>query len=98
MSASTVCVLAATELGFVALLVALVIGGLIGWVASIVMGTNAQQGILLNIVIGVVGSILGRYLAGVLGINAGGQLGNILVSIGGAVLLIVILRAVRVLR
>jgi len=98
MSASTVCVLAATELGFVALLVALVIGGLIGWVASIVMGTNAQQAILLNIVIGVVGSILGRYLAGVLGINAGGQLGNILVSIGGAVLLIVILRAVRVLR
>jgi uncharacterized membrane protein YeaQ/YmgE (transglycosylase-associated protein family) len=46
------------------LIIALVIGGIIGWLASIVMRTNAQQGILLNIVVGIVGSLLGSFLLG----------------------------------
>ena len=46
------------------LIVALVIGGIIGWLASIVMRTNAQQGLLLNIVVGIVGSLLGSFLLG----------------------------------
>ncbi len=46
------------------LIVALIIGGIIGWLASIVMRTNAQQGILMNIVVGIVGSILGSFLLG----------------------------------
>jgi uncharacterized membrane protein YeaQ/YmgE (transglycosylase-associated protein family) len=46
------------------LIVALIIGGIIGWLASIVMRTNAQQGILLNIVVGIVGSLLGSFLLG----------------------------------
>jgi uncharacterized membrane protein YeaQ/YmgE (transglycosylase-associated protein family) len=46
------------------LILALIIGGIIGWLASIVMRTNAQQGILLNIVVGVVGSLLGSFLLG----------------------------------
>ena len=46
------------------LIIALVIGGVIGWLASIVMRTNAQQGILLNIVVGIVGSLLGSFLLG----------------------------------
>lgn len=40
----------------------IVIGGLIGWVASIVMKTNAQQGIFLNVVVGIVGAMLGGWL------------------------------------
>jgi uncharacterized membrane protein YeaQ/YmgE (transglycosylase-associated protein family) len=40
----------------------LIVGGIIGWLASLVMGTNAQQGILLNIVVGVVGAILAGFL------------------------------------
>ena len=40
----------------------LVIGGLIGWLASVVMRTDGQQGILLNVVVGVVGAILGGWL------------------------------------
>ena len=40
----------------------LVIGGLIGWIASVVMRTDGQQGILLNIVVGVIGAILGGWL------------------------------------
>ncbi|HEX8481370.1 MAG TPA: GlsB/YeaQ/YmgE family stress response membrane protein [Allosphingosinicella sp.] len=46
------------------LIIALVIGGIIGWLASIVMRTNAQQGILLNIVVGIIGSLLGSFLLG----------------------------------
>jgi uncharacterized membrane protein YeaQ/YmgE (transglycosylase-associated protein family) len=46
------------------LIIALVIGGVIGWLASIVMRTNAQQGLLLNIVVGIVGSLLGSFLLG----------------------------------
>jgi len=46
------------------LIVALIIGGIIGWLASIVMRTNAQQGILLNVVVGIVGSLLGSFLLG----------------------------------
>ena len=46
------------------LIVALIIGGIIGWLASIVMRTNGQQGILRNIVVGIVGSLLGSFLLG----------------------------------
>jgi uncharacterized membrane protein YeaQ/YmgE (transglycosylase-associated protein family) len=46
------------------LIIALIIGGVIGWLASIVMRTNAQQGLLLNIVVGIVGSLLGSFLLG----------------------------------
>ena len=45
-------------------IIALVMGGIIGWLASIVMRTDAQQGIFLNIVVGCIGSILGRLLLG----------------------------------
>jgi uncharacterized membrane protein YeaQ/YmgE (transglycosylase-associated protein family) len=45
-------------------IVALIIGAIIGWLASIVMRTDAQQGILLNIVVGIVGSLVGSFLLG----------------------------------
>ena len=45
-------------------IIAIVMGGVIGWLASIVMRTDAQQGILLNIIVGCLGSILGRFLFG----------------------------------
>nr|WP_260580635.1 GlsB/YeaQ/YmgE family stress response membrane protein [Sphingopyxis sp. PET50] len=45
-------------------IIAIVMGGIIGWLASIVMRTDAQQGIFLNIVVGCIGSILGRFLFG----------------------------------
>lgn len=43
-------------------IIAIIMGGIIGWLASIVMRTDAQQGIFLNIIVGCVGSILGRFL------------------------------------
>lgn len=83
-------------------LAVIIVGGIIGWLASILMKTDAQQGIILNIVIGIIGSIFGRWLfADVLGIGAAYSAGalnlpGLLFGILGAALLIAILKGLRV--
>jgi uncharacterized membrane protein YeaQ/YmgE (transglycosylase-associated protein family) len=79
-------------------IVLIVVGGLIGWVASILMKTNSQMGILANVVVGIIGAIAGHYLAGVLGIAVTGTVSMLLVDLGGAVLLLILLRFLGVLR
>lgn len=79
-------------------IVTLVIGGIIGWLASIVMKTNAQMGLIANILVGIVGSALGFWLAGLVGIAATGSIARFAVALGGAVLLIFILSAVGILK
>lgn len=81
-------------------IIALIMGGVIGWLASIVMRTDAQQGIFLNIIVGCIGSILGRFLFG--GIFGGGHLrGNafdpmtLLTAFIGAVVLLAIVNLFR---
>ena len=54
-------------------LIAIIIGGVIGWLASIILKTNAQMGLVTNIVVGVVGSLLGHWAAGALGILRAGS-------------------------
>jgi len=73
-------------------LVAIIIGGIIGWVASLIMKTDAQMGLIANIVVGIVGSILGHWAAGALGLAAVGSIGSFLIALLGAVILIAILR------
>ncbi len=78
----------------------LVVGGLVGWVASMVMRTDARQGILLNIVVGIVGAFLGGWiispLVGGATINQGDlSVVGLLVSLGGAILLLAIVNLVR---
>jgi uncharacterized membrane protein YeaQ/YmgE (transglycosylase-associated protein family) len=80
------------------LLYALIIGGVIGWLASIVMKTNAQMGLIANIVVGIIGSMLGAWLAGVLGIGGGSLVVTLLIGLGGAILLIVILKALGIFK
>jgi uncharacterized membrane protein YeaQ/YmgE (transglycosylase-associated protein family) len=80
------------------LIISLVIGGIIGWLASILMKTNAQMGWIANVLVGIIGSALGFWLAGMLGIAPAEGILRYAVAIGGAVLLIVILRAVGVLK
>jgi uncharacterized membrane protein YeaQ/YmgE (transglycosylase-associated protein family) len=70
----------------------------VGWLASIIMKTNAQMGIIANVLVGIVGSMLGYWVAGLLGIGVDGGLLGFLVAIAGAVLLIVILRALGLFR
>ena len=78
----------------------LVVGGLAGWVASLVMRTDARQGILLNIVVGIVGAFLGGWiispLVGGATINQGDlSVVGLLVTLGGAILLLAIVNLVR---
>lgn len=82
------------------IMVWLLIGGLIGWVASIVMGTNNRQGFILNIVVGILGAFLGGwFLSGLFGsstINQGNfSLAGLLVSLLGAIILLAIVRLFR---
>lgn len=79
------------------IIIFLVIGGLIGWVGSLVMGTNAQMGLVANVIVGIIGSGLGGWLAPKLGISGGGFM-PYLVAIGGAVLLIVILKVLKIIK
>lgn len=80
------------------LIAAIVMGGIIGWIASIIMKTSAQMGIIANVVVGVVGSVLGHWLAAALGVAAVGTFGAFMVSLLGAIVLIAILRAVGVFK
>jgi uncharacterized membrane protein YeaQ/YmgE (transglycosylase-associated protein family) len=83
-------------------LAVIIVGGIIGWLASILMKTDAQQGIILNIVIGIIGSTFGRWLfADVLGIGAAYSSGalnlpGLLFGVLGAAILIAILKGFRV--
>ena len=79
------------------LIISLIIGGIIGWLASIVMKTNAQMGIIANVLVGVVGSALGHWCAGQLGIASGG-IGAWIIALVGAIILIAILRAIGIFK
>jgi uncharacterized membrane protein YeaQ/YmgE (transglycosylase-associated protein family) len=74
------------------------IGGVIGWLASMVIKTDAQMGPVANIIVGIVGSSLGFWLAGLLGIGAGNAVVGYLIAIAGAAVLIGLLKAVGVLK
>ena len=77
------------------IIVWLVMGGIVGWIASMIMGTNAKQGIILNVVVGIVGALIGGWLIGPLlgagSINEGITVMSFIVSLLGAVVLLAIL-------
>ncbi len=78
----------------------IIIGGLIGWVASKIMNTDAEQGIFLNIIVGIVGALLAGWiispLVGIPSINQNAfSLGAMLVSLVGAIILLAIVNMFR---
>jgi uncharacterized membrane protein YeaQ/YmgE (transglycosylase-associated protein family) len=83
------------------LILALIIGGIIGWLASMVMRTDAQQGIFLNIIVGIVGSLLGSFLlGGLFGANGNFMSGNfdlgtLLAAFVGALILLAVVNLFR---
>lgn len=79
------------------LIIAIIMGGIIGWVASLIMKVDSQMGIVGNIIVGIVGSALGSFLAGAIGLEAYGTVARLAVGVAGAVLLIVILRALGIM-
>jgi uncharacterized membrane protein YeaQ/YmgE (transglycosylase-associated protein family) len=75
----------------------LIIGALAGWLASLVAGTDAEQGWLMNIVVGVVGALVGGFLYSALtnvDFNAGFNLTTLLVSVVGAIVLLFVYRLI----
>jgi uncharacterized membrane protein YeaQ/YmgE (transglycosylase-associated protein family) len=78
----------------------IVVGGLLGWVASMIMRTDAQQGLFLNVVVGIVGALLaGWVISPLVGIGTINQnafsLGAMLVSLLGSIVLLAIVNLVR---
>ena len=78
----------------------LIVGGIIGWIASMIMKTDGQQGIFLNIVVGIIGAFLGGWIGGMLGIggdiNSGDfSLSGLLMSLVGAIILLAIVNLFR---
>ena len=79
------------------LIITLIIGGIVGWLGSIVMKTNAQMGMIANVIVGVVGAVVGNWIAGQLGLATAGVAGWI-VAVIGAMVLIGVLKVVGVFK
>ena len=78
----------------------LIVGGIVGWLASLIMRTDAQQGIILNVIVGIVGAFLGGWLGNMLGIsganiNDGFSVTGFIISLIGAVILLAIVNLFR---
>ncbi len=76
----------------------IIFGGLVGWVASIIMGTDNSQGLILNVVVGVIGAVIGGWLMsffGETGAITSFNLYSFLVALLGAIVLIGIVKAIR---
>lgn len=79
------------------LIVQLIVGGVIGWLASIVMKTNAQMGLIANVVVGIVGAGIGGWLAGQLALGGGPVMAWVM-AVAGAAILIALLKAIGIFK
>jgi len=77
------------------IIVWLIVGGIVGWLASLIMRTDAQQGIILNIVVGIVGAVVAGLLLGKGNINQSLSIETFLWSLIGAVILLAIVNLIR---
>ena len=75
----------------------IVFGAFVGWIASLIMKPDGQQGMLLNIVVGIVGAVVGGWIMNLVGNSGvtGFNLYSLLVALVGAVVLLAIVKAVR---
>jgi uncharacterized membrane protein YeaQ/YmgE (transglycosylase-associated protein family) len=79
------------------LILQLIVGGVIGWLASMVMKTNAQMGIIANVIVGIIGAGVGGWLAGVLGLGGGPVMAWVMAVVGAAIL-IAVLKAIGIFK
>ena len=74
----------------------LIIGALAGWIASMIMKTNAQQGLLIDIIVGIIGAFIGGYVVSFFGVDPDANLIiSFVTAVIGAVILLAIIKAVR---
>ena len=77
----------------IGIIVNIIVGGIIGWIASMIMKTDAQMGKIANVIVGIIGANLGFWLAGMLGLG-GGAIVSYGIAIVGAVILIWLLKLI----
>lgn len=79
------------------IILTIIFGGLVGWVASLIMKTDGQQGLILNIIVGIVGAFIGTWIMGFFGLNeaSGFSLRGFLVALLGACALLAVLKFLR---
>lgn len=72
----------------------IIFGAIVGWIASIIMRTNEEQGAILNIIVGIVGALIGGFVANALGMSGvtGFNLSSFLVALLGAVVLLALVK------
>jgi uncharacterized membrane protein YeaQ/YmgE (transglycosylase-associated protein family) len=72
----------------------LIFGALVGWIASLIMKTDAEQGAMANIIVGIVGAFIGGFISNMLGGNGISEfsIGNILLAVLGSVILLALIR------
>lgn len=75
------------------IIMSIIIGGLAGWIAEKVM--KFDTGLIMNIVLGIIGAVVGNFLLGLLGIGLGGFFGQLIVAVLGACILIAVYRAIK---
>ena len=74
----------------------LIIGALAGWIASLIMKTNAEQGLLIDIVVGIIGAFIGGWVVSLFGVDPNnGFIISLITAVIGAVILLAIIKAVR---
>ena len=79
-------------------IIAIIVGGNIGWIASMIMGRNASMGIFWNIVVGVIGSFIGRFIGSLIGVGSTlteFSIPGLLMSLLGAVVLLGIVNLIQ---
>jgi uncharacterized membrane protein YeaQ/YmgE (transglycosylase-associated protein family) len=76
------------------IIIMIVLGGLAGWLASVLF-KGSGSGLVFNIIIGIIGSIIGGWLFRFLGLAPQSQLGSFITAVVGAIILLAIVRAVR---
>lgn len=78
----------------VGLVIWLIVGGVIGWLASMIIRTDAQQGVILNVVVGIIGSVIASYFFGG-GINEAITVTTFVYSLIGAIILLALVNLLR---
>ena len=80
------------------IIITLVVGAVIGWVASMIMKTNAQMGMIANIIVGIIGASIGFWAAGALGLDSSGAFMRWIVAVAGAAILIFLLKGLKIVK
>lgn len=75
----------------------IIFGGLAGWIGSMIMSTDSQQGLLLNVVVGIIGAVIGGWIMSFLGYGSvnGFNLYSFMVAVLGSVILIFAVKTIR---